>query len=120
MDTLLPPGIHNPSNYCYIISTIQCLKNLKSIRKFININSKFDQIITAFLNGYGLKVMNKENFIKHIEKIEELIEKGDENVLSVKNQIIKQLQISENNFNWFLNKIKHNNTNMYMYFAFLI
>lgn len=119
METLLPPGIHNPNIYCYIISTIQCLKNLKSIRKFINNNSKFDQIITAFLNGYGLKVMNKDNFIKHIEKIEEAIKNEDENALAVKNQIIKQLQITENNFNWFLNKIKHNNTNMYMYFAFL-
>jgi ubiquitin C-terminal hydrolase len=119
MEISLPPGINNPSNYCYIISTIQCLKNIKSIRKFINNNSKFDQIITAFLNGFGLKVMNKDNFIKHIEKIEELIKNKEENVLSVKNQIIKQLHISENDFTWFLNKIKHNNTNMYMYFAFL-
>lgn len=119
MDNTLPPGIHNPSNFCYIISTIQCLKNLRSIKKFINQNTNFDKTMTVILNGYGFKVMNKDKFIESIKTLKNNLDTNDEEAINIKSKIMKQLEISETQFSWFLNKIRDNNNNMYMYFAYL-
>lgn len=119
MDNTLPPGIYNPNTSCYIISTIQCLKNLRSIKKFINNNTNFDKSMTIILNRYGFKVMNKEAFITNINLLKEKLDNKDEDVSTVKSMIMEQLEINEEQFYWFLNKIKDNNNNMYMYFAYL-
>lgn len=119
MENTLPPGIQNPSNFCYIISTIQCLKNLRSIKKFINNNANFDKSMTIILNGYGFKVMNKDNFIINIDTLKEKLDTKDEDVSSIKSMIIEQLEINESQFMWFLTKLRDNNNNMYMYFAYL-
>ena len=119
MDNTLPPGIHNPSNFCYIISTIQCLKNIRSIKKFINQNVNFDKTMTIILNGYGFKVMNKDKFITNIDMLKGKLDVEDEEANDIKSNIMSQLEINEKQFSWFLNKIRDNNNNMYMYFAYL-
>lgn len=115
----LPPGIFNPSNFCYMISTIQCLKNLRCIKKFI-INSKdYDKIIMVILNGFNLRVMKKADFIQQVNAINDKIKLGEPETLKIKERIIRQLDIDETKFNWHFNKLKTNNTNMYIYFALL-
>lgn len=120
MDNILPPGIHNPSNFCYIISTIQCLKNLRSIRKFINISSKFDNIITTLLKSYDFKtVLNKEKFVEKIEVIEDKLKQSDEEILSITQEFKTKFNLTDIDFNTYFKKLKLNSNNIYVYIAFL-
>lgn len=118
MDISLPPGIYNPSNFCYIISTIQCLKNLRCIKLFLNQNQKFDYDINIILKEFNLKLMKKELFANKIKLIEYKIANNDEKTISIIENIKEKTSLSNEELQSYFTKLKCNNTNLYMYLEF--
>lgn len=83
-------GIHNPSNYCFMNSAIQCLASTPFIIEFLQHYLKQDVTITAVLRKFDL--MDDEHIVdvrNHIDKLlaDETLTKTTEDI-----EILKYIQ----------------------------
>jgi ubiquitin C-terminal hydrolase len=113
----LPTGIPNPSNFCYIIASLQSLFNDTTINDYINKhNNDIDTKLSILFELYDMntKLQTKEVVENHInEKVKHIL--GNKNEF---NNILKKYDINKVNFLQLTKKIKDNVYHIYIYIHF--
>lgn len=115
---LLPIGIPNPGNFCYIISAIQGLFNNNVIHDYIYMHNK--NIDNDILTLYKLFNLDKELYSKDKvnkiinDKVKELFNNNEEF-----NIFLKKNNMSKTTFLQLTKKIKDNIYHIYIYIYFV-
>ena len=114
----LPTGIPNPSNFCYIIASLQSLFNDTTINNYINKhNNDIDKKLSILFELYDMnnKLQTKEDVENHInEKVKHILGNQEEF-----NNILKKYDINKVNFLQLTKKIKDNVYHIYIYIHFV-
>jgi ubiquitin C-terminal hydrolase len=110
-----PSGIHNPGNFCYIISAIQTLKNLQPLLNFFDKQTKMDMIYNDILTAAGITTrVSKQELQSAITRLSDEYTSNQ----SVLQQIIVKYQLSDEDVRWYLDKIYKENTKIYLYIIY--
>lgn len=112
MTTQTPSGIHNPGNFCYIISAMQTLKTVQPLLKFFDKQEKTDAIFNDILAAANINTrVLKEEFLTKISRLADNYKLNPE----ILGHIIEKYGISELELNWHINKLIKEHTKLYLY-----
>lgn len=109
----IPNGINNPSNFCYIISTIQALFNCIPFINAINSFKAYDTLIPKILKFYNLdtRIHNKAEIKTIIEAKYDIIMNNP----SILEKVLSNYDIDKETFVKFTNIIKNYGNQIYIY-----
>lgn len=119
---ILPFGLSNPGNFCYINSCIQCLKHIKPVSNLVNSSGDLDDYIAAIFNLLGITtVINPATMTKKTGTILAILTPDTE--LDADQQVVKQkvdTLIEDNGstldeFKYLLKKIGTHSSKIYLY-----
>ena len=110
---IAPSGIHNPGNFCYIISSLQCLKHLNPLKEYFNDCGPLDEKYTDIMSAIGLHNPVGKAEMQNIVKREiALLKSGNEEKFA---NVKEKYKMSRDELEWFLGKIFTENTKIYLY-----
>lgn len=111
---LVPSGLINHGNFCYINSVIQCLRHLRPLAKFINSSEQMDTYFFDIIKTFGLHEFRKKADLQHdIIAIIHEIQHGKHQLET--NTLVTRQQSDMQELGWYLNKMKTENTKLYLY-----
>ena len=110
---LSPLGINNPSNFCYIISSLQLLINCKSFIYSLSLFKEIDKNITLLLTFFGLEnnIYSREDIINIVNANQNLLTQNTE----LKKSILKKLKLSSEELTRYIDIIKLYGNQIYIY-----
>lgn len=110
-----PSGIHNPGNFCYIISAMQTLKTLQPLLNFFEKQTKMDLIYNDILVAAGITTrVSKQELLTAITRLSDEY-MNNEDVLR---PVAEKYQLSSEDIRWYLDKIHKENTKIYLYIMY--
>ena len=111
---IIPSGLINHGNFCYINAVIQCLRHLRPIAKFINTAEKMDTYFFDIIKTFGLQAFRSKDKLRNdIETIIHNVQHGDmQHEIAI---VLARQQSDMHELNWYLNKLKTENTKLYLY-----
>lgn len=107
-----PSGIHNPGNFCYIISAMQTLKTLKPLLNFYIRHSKMDMIYNDIITCADITTLvTQQELQAGITRL------SDEYAINpdVLKSVVDKYGLSDTDIKWYLDKIYKENTKIYLY-----
>ena len=116
-DHTIPSGLINHGNFCYINSVIQCLRHLRPLAKFINTSEAMDTYFFDIIKTFGLHEFRKKDALQQdMDRIIQTVhQRNNETFARVSREIIERQQSDMHEFAWYLNKLKRENTKLYLY-----
>ncbi len=117
-DHTIPSGLINHGNFCYINSVIQCLRHLRPLAKFINTSEAMDTYFFDIIKTFGLHEFRKKDALQRdMDAIIQTVHlrNDDERIARTSSEIIERQQSDMHEFAWYLNKLKRENTKLYLY-----
>lgn len=117
-DHTIPSGLINHGNFCYINSVIQCLRHLRPLAKFINTSEAMDTYFFDIIKTFGLHEFRKKDALQRdMDAIIQTVHlrNDDERIARTSSEIIERQQSDMHEFAWYLNKLKCENTKLYLY-----
>jgi ubiquitin C-terminal hydrolase len=119
---ILPFGLSNPGNFCYINSCIQCLKHIKPINNLVNANTDLDEYIAEIFNLLGITiVINPATMKQKTDMVFAVLStetEMDANQLAIKakvDKIIADQGSTIDEFILLLKKISTHSSKVYLY-----
>lgn len=113
----IPSGLINHGNFCYINSVIQCLRHLRPLAKFINTSEAMDTYFFDIIKTFGLHEFRKKDALQRDMDtiIQTVQQRNDERFARASSDIMERQQSDMHEFAWYLNKLKRENTKLYLY-----
>lgn len=114
---IIPQGIPNTGNFCYIISSLQALFNNKTIIKYMLVdNLKVDDVLFKLMDVFGINdnIYKKEEIVKIVNnRIREILSNNTEY-----KKLLNELNLNKKTFLVITKKIKDNIYPIYIYVYF--
>ena len=110
-----PSGIHNPGNFCYIISAMQTLKTLRPLLNFFEKQTMMDAIYGDILTTAGIttRVTQSELQTALTRLSDEYAHNPD-----VLKSVAEKYHLTPGDVKWYLDKIYKENTKIYLYIMY--